>query len=643
MSKLFRNLFSKAVKISFDVEVHSVILPHSPQMSGKIANGDMMAVQFERGSHSIFSGDSPAEVRRNGDVSCEFEETLTLEATLYQDSAGEYREKEGKVELLQRKAGILGLKKGRDAFKSIGVVSLQLQALADGQPHDVTVPLQWCIAEGAEIKLTISSRAAGEGKNSSSSPAAPRLTADSLHTHAKGKNGSDFDEEEEEAEDEHDEEDDDHHGKKNEEEEEEDDNNNPFGKGDFDEDVEEVSPTRAHHMTEIFALNYQQGMPVKKFKCTLPPNAVPGKVIKNIAGKENVSVRVPEGCFAGDEVILVLPDEDVSHPPPPPIAPPPSSGGGGFDAFSDFIDEEEETNPWGEPPTAPSFPAPALPGATVAEFTPTTHAGEDTKALQAALSKLEQELENERRTSAAFKEAKEKAEKDLKKASVASTGVAATAMNQLGASAEEVRSLKDQVANLTEELSAHVAKDEYLTSEVSRLNDTVAMLTAERANDAELKTRLEGHAKQLEEDNEALHKQILDDKVKVLAMHTEVEEANKKAATFKAKVQTYASRIASMEVALAEAQLGHEESKSGPAPASAPSAPSFMKKPPAAAAAPVPAASSSAPVKTTEERITEIYTLHNPAKLPDIPRILEKYKGSEVELLAKLEQQYGKQ
>ena len=40
--------------------------------------------------------------------------------------------------------------------------------------------------------------------------------------------------------------------------------------------------------------------------------------------------------------------------------------------------------------------------------------------------------------------------------------------------------------------------------------------------------------------------------------------------------------------------------------------------------------------------VTDFYARNNPSKLEDVPYILEKYKGKETELLAKLDNQYSR-
>jgi hypothetical protein len=54
---------------------------------------------------------------------------------------------------------------------------------------------------------------------------------------------------------------------------------------------------------------------------------------------------------------------------------------------------------------------------------------------------------------------------------------------------------------------------------------------------------------------------------------------------------------------------------------------------------PTPATGDSA--ESILQRVTAIYTQHNPSKLAEIPTLMEKYRGQEAQLLAKLEKKYG--
>ena len=55
---------------------------------------------------------------------------------------------------------------------------------------------------------------------------------------------------------------------------------------------------------------------------------------------------------------------------------------------------------------------------------------------------------------------------------------------------------------------------------------------------------------------------------------------------------------------------------------------------------PLPLPLSTAP-PTIAQQVHTFYLKHNPTKLDEIPKLLEKYKGQETELLRKLEKKYG--
>lgn len=152
MAKFFRALTAEAVKVNYFVKVHSVELPNMRGVDEK----DRFAVSLERGKRINITGDQPPLFEYTGDVGIDFDETLALDVTLYLNGEGVFEPKEGFISLLQRKKGALGLKKGKEGFKSSGTCKLQLHGeYADGAPHEVELPLQWCIAEGATVKMTI--------------------------------------------------------------------------------------------------------------------------------------------------------------------------------------------------------------------------------------------------------------------------------------------------------------------------------------------------------------------------------------------------------------------------------------------------------------------------------------------------------
>eukprot|EP01032_Pedospumella_encystans_P012188 gene12188-14119_t len=67
----------------------------------------------------------------------------------------------------------------------------------------------------------------------------------------------------------------------------------------------------------------------------------------------------------------------------------------------------------------------------------------------------------------------------------------------------------------------------------------------------------------------------------------------------------------------------------------------FAKPSAAATAAPATGATSTDPKQQILQRVTEIYTQHNPSKLSEIPQLLEKYKDRELQLIANLEKKYN--
>jgi hypothetical protein len=50
---------------------------------------------------------------------------------------------------------------------------------------------------------------------------------------------------------------------------------------------------------------------------------------------------------------------------------------------------------------------------------------------------------------------------------------------------------------------------------------------------------------------------------------------------------------------------------------------------------------SSNPLADIQAKVTAIYSQHNPSKLSEIPALMHKYAGKELQLLANLEKKYG--
>ncbi len=68
------------------------------------------------------------------------------------------QEKNGTLSVKQRKRGVAGSKEGKDAFKTLGVVPLELHNLSELHRVELTWPLSWCVEEGAELSAIVSAR-----------------------------------------------------------------------------------------------------------------------------------------------------------------------------------------------------------------------------------------------------------------------------------------------------------------------------------------------------------------------------------------------------------------------------------------------------------------------------------------------------
>jgi hypothetical protein len=58
---------------------------------------------------------------------------------------------------------------------------------------------------------------------------------------------------------------------------------------------------------EIYCEEYQPGDKFDKFMITMPRNAVAGRMIKNIGGRRDLSIRIPDDVGPGEKVILIAP------------------------------------------------------------------------------------------------------------------------------------------------------------------------------------------------------------------------------------------------------------------------------------------------------------------------------------------------
>jgi hypothetical protein len=89
------------------------------------------------------------------DLIAEINETVSLSATLYQDSRGVYKEKRGTLTVKQRKRGLAGLKGDKDSFRTVGIASIDLSNFVHSNGKLKEFGLQWCAADGAFILASV--------------------------------------------------------------------------------------------------------------------------------------------------------------------------------------------------------------------------------------------------------------------------------------------------------------------------------------------------------------------------------------------------------------------------------------------------------------------------------------------------------
>jgi hypothetical protein len=137
------------VKFVFDIQVNSVTLKKPGQNLEKDCS---VSVLIERGGkHHIATTEKEAKVGSTGDAVVIIAESLSLEATMYQEASGSYQEKVAKVTVRKRKRGIM------QSHVPVGQTSLPLHSIIEegNQPIDRTFLLEQCTFPGSQIQLVI--------------------------------------------------------------------------------------------------------------------------------------------------------------------------------------------------------------------------------------------------------------------------------------------------------------------------------------------------------------------------------------------------------------------------------------------------------------------------------------------------------
>jgi chromosome segregation ATPase len=137
------------IKFVFDIQVNSVTLKKPGQNLEKDCT---VSVLIERGGkHYINTTEKEAKVGSTGDAVVIIAESLSLEATMYQEASGLYQEKVAKVTVRKKKRGMM------QSHVSIGQTTLSLHSIIEegNQPIDRSFFLEQCTFPGSQIQLVI--------------------------------------------------------------------------------------------------------------------------------------------------------------------------------------------------------------------------------------------------------------------------------------------------------------------------------------------------------------------------------------------------------------------------------------------------------------------------------------------------------
>lgn len=137
-------------KFAVDVYVQEVILKKTGTTLEKDSS---ISLAVERGKKFITSTEKEPKMTSSGDSIVEFNENLSLDATLFPDARGKYQEKVGKLIVRKKKRGFMS------SHVNIGAISLPLHTLVhEDQPFEKNYLLENCSYPGSQIHVAISMR-----------------------------------------------------------------------------------------------------------------------------------------------------------------------------------------------------------------------------------------------------------------------------------------------------------------------------------------------------------------------------------------------------------------------------------------------------------------------------------------------------
>ena len=138
---------TQKVKVDFSFTIKTLYADIANADS--IELGDQISISLERGKKRIDSSDGAVKRLDSSRIGVDFnDEILNLPATLYKKKkSGVYNEKAALIRIRQRRKGTAGLKNTPDAFKTIGVIPIQLQTILHCDGVKIAFPLKFCMTE----------------------------------------------------------------------------------------------------------------------------------------------------------------------------------------------------------------------------------------------------------------------------------------------------------------------------------------------------------------------------------------------------------------------------------------------------------------------------------------------------------------
>ena len=143
----FSRTSTSKVRVEYSFTIKTLFTDKSN--SDNIEIGDQLSISIERGKKHLDSTDGAVKRLDNSRIGVDFNnELLLLPATLYKKKkTGVYNEKAALIRVRQRRKGTVGLKNTPDAFKTIGVIPIQLQSILHCDNMKIAFPLKFCMIE----------------------------------------------------------------------------------------------------------------------------------------------------------------------------------------------------------------------------------------------------------------------------------------------------------------------------------------------------------------------------------------------------------------------------------------------------------------------------------------------------------------